>query len=317
MRTPKSKLKHKWAGETVQRISKQFPLHVTSNPYYRQIYSKIYHKNGNYIMLILGKPGSGKSFAALKIAYDLDRTEHNKPKFNPWTNIFFNFEDFLNGVENGKSRGEVFILDESGIIEGIQSRNFMSTGNKIASSLFQTMRVKGQIIIILAPAGLMIDKQVKFTVHADIIMQDHDKHHSWGTIKIHDDDLWEAEFYRKYLVSKVDGERVQWRSSFFEKPPKMLVDIYEKMQKVAKAKMLVNYSAKMRTKDLPKQNNYVDFVDVLATVQGNPDDFINKRGKVDASMIISHFKEKGKLLGFNKATTIAASVNRELIDTGL
>ncbi len=311
------KQKHKWSGETTKMISKTYPPHVTCNPYYRQVYSKIYHKNGNYIMLILGKPGSGKSYAALKIAYDLDRSEHNKPLFNPWTNIFFNFEDFLNGVENGKRRGEVFILDESGIIEGIQSRNFMSTGNKIASSLFQTMRVKGQIIIILAPAGLMIDRQVKFTVHSDIIMQDHDKNHSWGTIKIHDDDLWEAEFYRKYMVSKIDGERVQWRRSFFEKPPELLVKIYEKMQKKAKAKMLVNYSDKMRTKDLPKENNYVDFVDALATVQGSPDDFINKRGKVDPTMVISHFKEQGKLLGFNKAKTIAASVNRELSTTGV
>lgn len=309
--------KLKWAGESEKKISSRFPLQITSNPFYRQVYSKIYHKNGNYIILILGKPGSGKSYAALKMAYDLQRTEKNQPSFNPWTNIFFSFEDFLNGVENGKKRGEVFILDESGIIEGIQSRNFMSTGNKIASSLFQTMRVKGQVIIILAPAGLMIDKQVKFTIHADLIMQDHDSKHSWGTIKIHDDDLWEAEFYRKYMVSKVNGERVQWRTSYFAKPPETLVKVYEKMQKIAKAKMLVNYSEKMRTKDLPKENNYVDFVDALAHVQGNPDDFINKKGKVDPTMIISHFTADGKSLGFNKAKTIAASVNRELIATGL
>ena len=306
------KQKFKWAGKTDKLISNLYPPQVACNPFYRKIYSKVYEKNGNYIILVLGKPGSGKSYTALKMAYDLQRKQDNSPSFNPYTNIFFNFESFLNGVERSNNRGECFILDESGIIEGIQSRNFMSTGNKIASSLFQTMRVKGQVIFVIAPAGLMIDKQVKFTVHADIIMQDHNKQHSWGAVKLHDDDLWNAEFYRKYMVSKIDGERVQWRTAFFEKPPDFLIEAYEYMQKTAKAKMLVSYSDKLRTKDLPKADKYVDFVDALAHVQGNPDDFINKRGKVDPSMIISHFTGNGKTIGYNEATSIAAAVNREL-----
>ncbi len=305
--------KYRWAGTTSHDIRDTQPLQVAVNPFYRRIWNQVYRKNGNWITMILGQPGTGKSWATLLMAYDLQRDKHNKPNFNPYESIFFTFEDLLNAVEKSNKRGKVFILDESGTVEGIQSRNFMSTNNKIASSLFQTMRVRGHIIFVIAPSAMMIDSQIRVIVHCDLTMLDHDSEKSWGTIKLHDPDLWKAKTYRKYLVSIINGERVQWKTSYFSKPPQYLIDSYEHMQGLAKARMLKNYSQTLREKDMKKDSNYVNYGEALSMVQGNIKKFVNPKGMIDPSKIIAYFQTKGKTFGVTRAKMLAATINKDLL----
>jgi len=115
-------------------------------------------KNQNFIALVVGKSGSGKSVIALALANLID------PDFNI-RKVCFSGKEYVNVLGNIKPC-ECMVWDETGV--GLGSRDAMTKVSKNLSKVFQTMRFKRSGIIMTVPDLSMIDKTARSMVHVII-----------------------------------------------------------------------------------------------------------------------------------------------------
>ena len=137
------------------------PSHIKKNFFYKTIWSKTRGgKKQNANFLFIGDTGSGKTYSAIKWAYDLDKN------FNV-DRICFSLNDFLELLDKGDAHGRLnkgscVILDEiAGSEEGADSRSFMSKSNKNFSFLATTFRIRGLIVFYCAPLKSQIDANIR------------------------------------------------------------------------------------------------------------------------------------------------------------
>ena len=131
-------------------------------------------QNKNYIIVVVGATGSGKSYAALSIAEDID------PTFDA-SKIAFKLLDFIKLVKSDMPKGSAIVFDEGGV--EMQARNFMTLMNKALSYITQTMRYKNQIIIITVPDFSFIDVQVRKLVHMLVVTGHIDRRNKVNIVK--------------------------------------------------------------------------------------------------------------------------------------
>ena len=112
----------------------------------------------NYIIIICGGTGSGKSWLALRIAEEI-------VKVFDIDNVVFSPEDFFQRLNKVK-KGDVIIFDEAGI--GIGARDHMKDINKDTNKILQTFRHENLILIMTVPGFGFIDVQARKLVHAYI-----------------------------------------------------------------------------------------------------------------------------------------------------
>jgi len=120
------------------------------------IHQRIARKK-NFMALITGEVGSGKSYTSLSIG------EQTDPSFNAGRVVFDPLE-LINLIEHGEKvdgemrklpRGSVIIFEEAGV--GFNNKNWMSKTNKMLNYVFQTFRHKGYILILNTPYADFID----------------------------------------------------------------------------------------------------------------------------------------------------------------
>lgn len=146
------------------------PRHIAKDPVLKHIYQEVWVNKMNQIILVNGLPRTGKSELCLRLGEALD------PKFSV-KNIVWKYKDLLNKIKDSKRIGEVIMWDEAGIAEwGINARTFWSEGNISASTLFQTMGFKRNIVLINLPMKMMLDKHVRSLIHVEIETKGVDMH---------------------------------------------------------------------------------------------------------------------------------------------
>lgn len=117
-------------------------------------------QNKNFICIMTGATGSGKSWGALSIAEMLDK------KFSI-EQVVFKGTDLMKLINSGKlKRGSVIVWDEAGI--DLSNRNWQSTTNKMLNFLIQTFRHKNFILLFTTPYSSFVDKATRKLFHAEI-----------------------------------------------------------------------------------------------------------------------------------------------------
>jgi len=111
-------------------------------------------------LLVLGEPGSGKSWACLRMAELLDLNGFTSDK------IAFTERQFLELVMNSK-KGDCIVYEEVGV--NISNRTWWL--NKGQNSLVQTMRHKNLFVILNCPNQDFVDNQIRKLVHYSFGMQ--------------------------------------------------------------------------------------------------------------------------------------------------
>ena len=114
-----------------------------------------FRKKKNFFMLIVGAPGSGKSYTALKFAETIE------PDFSPREQIIYMPEQFKQVFENlEENRKKVLIFDEAHVT--MPSRRWFSFVNLSINTIMSTFRqVKQLAVFFVAPNQNMIDKQLR------------------------------------------------------------------------------------------------------------------------------------------------------------
>jgi len=120
----------------------------------KHIKNQVHQKNRNFVGIIVGKVGTGKSYSAMRLAEELD------DKFSI-DKVFFNVEDLLRCVhENKMYPGEVLILDEAGV--AISNRqHYMNKFNKSMAFLLQTWRHRNLVLFVTVPDIAFVDAGIR------------------------------------------------------------------------------------------------------------------------------------------------------------
>jgi len=179
-------------------------------------------KHQNMLLAIIGKTGSGKSYAGLSIAEMLDKN------FTV-DRVIFGFRDLMRVINSGETfkPGTCFVWDEFQIDAG--SRDWQSVANRLINSLLSTFRHKNFILIITTPYLDFIDNQSRKLLHAEMETKkiDYKKKETKLKPQLIQYNGRNKKFYYKYLrIRTAKGIRpiVSWS---IKKPSKELVEAYE------------------------------------------------------------------------------------------
>ena len=98
-----------------------------ADEFIHQINVRLHNRNQNWLAIICGEPGSGKSYAALSIA----------EKIGGNITVVFSPKQFMEAVNSGDlKKGDTLIFDEAGV--GLAARDWNSKLNKLLGSVLQT-----------------------------------------------------------------------------------------------------------------------------------------------------------------------------------
>lgn len=160
-------------------------------------------KNQNYMLIVVGPTGSGKSYTAIALAMMID------PSFDV-DRICFNAEHFLELSSQGLDPGSVIVFDEAGI--DVSSREWYSVRNRAINQTVETFRRDNLVCIWTTPVLSNIDKKSRSYFHGLAEVLDPDKVGGWGRVKYFDliPDVEEGGVFKVYpQISDKENRPVQ------------------------------------------------------------------------------------------------------------
>jgi len=183
-------------------------------------------ENKNLIGVFCGPTGSGKSYAILRLAQELD------DKFD-MTRCKFKAVDFMRMITNliksdSIYPGLVVIWDELGAEHS--AREFMTLTNRVVNYFFQTCRHYNMILLMTVPVLTFIDSNTRKLLHfiGEMTAIDISKGISSAKIKIVQTNVISGKSYMKFLRYQRDGRRFVSKIITLRLPSAELIAHYEK-----------------------------------------------------------------------------------------
>lgn len=132
------------------------------NSWVRLLLYRIFKKNQNNLIAVVGATGTGKSYSAISICEMMAA----KTKI-PFTidHIVFNLKDLMALINSGKlKKGSCIIYDEPQVT--ISAREFQSISNRVFNYLITTFRHMNLTLFFCAPFEDLLDKTARKLFHA-------------------------------------------------------------------------------------------------------------------------------------------------------
>ncbi len=267
------------------------------------IKNRITKQNKNYIIVICGETGSGKSWLALKIMELLD----NDPQFRK---VFFNGIDFLNYCESDSKEGDCIIWDEAGITKGGMNRREWHNNNEVVSA-FQVMRYLNFVMILTVPSLSYIDSGIINLIHMylEVKRVDKDKELCYVIPKQLQHNPLLNKTYKKSPRLRVNNKIYKLKQFVLKKPSDALTIPYEKKQREFKNAELKSYKADMIKDKENKEKDWskpTDTKDIVTKVLENHKHYTTNRGV--SWELIAHDYD----LGQGTAAKVKKVVERQL-----
>ncbi len=177
--------------------------------------------NKNYIGVICGETGSGKSFAAMSMLEKID------PTFNI-DRVNFYAESFINSISSGLKKGNSVLWDETGV--GLSSKQWFTIVNKTINWVLQTFRRDNLIVMFTTPNLNYIDKDSRRLLHAYFEVSGISKSKKLCYIKPFEVSTNPKTGVTYYKYPKVHGNKIKRMA--IDLPSKELVDQYEEKKKL-------------------------------------------------------------------------------------
>lgn len=236
-----------------------------------------------------GGTGSGKSYACLKMAYDLDTQKDGKPRFNI-AKVVFTPSEYLQAVKGNLPQGSVIIWDEVGV--GINSRQWYSLQNQLISYVTQTVRFKNYATFYNTPAFNYVDKQIRQLFHGYIEMDkpSASEKKSYGRFKWIEVNPVTGKLYFKFPRYYENGKKHIAKNIHFSLPPKELIDAYEEKKKEVVTGWYEKYQAELKLMEktlLGKKGvEKIDLKKLYDKVKSEIEKFLDKKGLVSSARIM-------------------------------
>lgn len=257
----------------------KIPNKILKQPILKYIWLQTHRHNSNFILLVVGLPGKGKSYAALSFLESLMVDESGKSKLtaeNCMDNVCFSVQDFRERIEKAQ-QNDVVVLEESGVLAN--ARNFYEQSNINLSSVFQTMRFRNQVIILTLPAGSYLDKQLRNLVHGTLVMKGHDDQESHGKFFLHSYNAMRNQIYQKYFrFFDSDGTAYKITKLRFRKPSAWLTELYEVKHTAWKRKLQKKIDVEeRRNEEMASMIAGTDFDSALEFAEKNWEQYYDKK----------------------------------------
>lgn len=193
----------------------------------RRIRNNILRNNGNFLGLIVGPTGSGKSLSALTLCKEIDE------KFSI-EHVVFTPRDFLHLLNSGTLyKGAAILLDEAGA-GALASRQWYTEVNKQLMYVLETFRRENYALIMTTPSIDFLDSQSRRLLHVCLETQQIDRKRNLCGVKWLEME-WSGryqEMYYKYPRIRIKGQAsIQLRRVWIPRPPQDLIDAYDIKQK--------------------------------------------------------------------------------------
>lgn len=179
-------------------------------------------RNKNFLGFVSGQTGSGKSWASISIAEDLD------PEFNI-DRVVFSARELMQLINSDTlKRGSVIVFEEMGV--AMNSRNWQSIANKMINYLLQTFRHRGFILIMNSPYMDFVDSSMKKLFHAELQTMSIDFKNKTCKLKpqLIQYNSRKQKFYYKFLRVVTGDGAIPVSAWSVAKPSDALIKAYEK-----------------------------------------------------------------------------------------
>lgn len=264
--------------------------------------------NRNWLGIICGESGSGKSYSALKLSELID------PEFNI-DRVIFTPEEFFEILNSGKlHKGNALIWDEVGV--GLPAREFYTITNKDVNYILQSFRKDNLAVIFTTPGISFVDVQARRLFHALI-----------ETLFIlYDENCVVAKYleiqynprydkiYMKYPRIENNGRIITIKTLNIGKPSEKLADAYEEKAKEYKDRLKKEKQKEILFEKRRKGGKRINTDEMVEEVESNLKRFQTEyRGRIfiDPYLIMEKFN-----VGYDSARKIRAGVERKITKTG-
>lgn len=208
----------------------------------KKMYRIPHHNNGMIIIVIIGRPNSGKSYAGLWMCRILDKNFSVE-------NIVFSAGQFIKNIIDSKGKGNAIMFDDAGI--ALFRRDAMTKEVKEMAKVFQSYRFKNCITVVTLPNLKDLENVVVSVSDALINMKriDRNEKKSKGVVKWISVNAETGKVYKKFTSKTIYSElangmlikrKMKEKYMFFGYPDKALIKSYESK----KQKYLNNYYLK-------------------------------------------------------------------------
>lgn len=187
-----------------------------------RIRTRLYKENKNFLCIITGKTGHGKTYSALRLAEEIDPTFNiNRVAFSP--------EEFFELVTGGRlKRGNVIVFDEAGV--GLPNREWWSFSNRAINYILQSFRYRNLVVIFTVPSLYFIDIGARKLFHMYMEVIDVDRKRQAVKVKpfFMDYSSRYDKIYFKYPRMKTENGIVVVSKLAIKKPSPELAKDFEK-----------------------------------------------------------------------------------------
>ena len=191
----------------------------------RFVKDRIYKKNQMFLAVFIGAVGTGKSYACLSFAKEID------PTFNI-ERVVFSFEELnellkIEGNDKIK-KGSCIVFEEVGI--GVSAKSHQSITNKMFSFLLQTMRHRNIILLMNLPMFTFLDLSSRKMLNGVFEMTEIDRNKKLSYAKpfFFQMNQYKEKIYKKYLKEVTEDNFInKIKKISFELPDKELSKKYE------------------------------------------------------------------------------------------
>lgn len=168
----------------------------------REIWERLWRNNEHFMGVVVGREGSGKSGAGVKLAEVVDPTFNaERVVFDPASYI----KKLREWKENDETQGKVIVIDEAGVGMGV--RTWYDKDQIMLNQVLQIVRDENMGVIFTLPRLEELDSQTRGRLHAFIeTMEKQDG--DWLKLKWLDFDPTRDgrnKIYREYLTVQLGG----------------------------------------------------------------------------------------------------------------
>ncbi|SFR34205.1 zonular occludens toxin domain-containing protein [Halogeometricum limi] len=187
----------------------------------RKVWPRMNVWNENWMCFMAGEAGSGKTYAALRLASALD------PTFSI-DRVTYSVEEFLKLADSDLPEGAILVLEEAGVAAG--NRDWYTIANKVLDALTQTWRHRNYGAVMTAPDFDLIDNHVQRRFHHLVVMEGKNEQAgvSKARIKYIQTNHEIGKMYKKYhRMIGDDGVLRRHKYIKFRLPDPDIVEAYE------------------------------------------------------------------------------------------
>lgn len=231
----------------------------------RYVQKRLYKQNKNWLAMLTGATGSGKSWTALSMARKID------PDFTV-DQVVLRPEEFLKGVKDRDyGQGDVVVFDEAGA--GMNAKEHMTISNRVIDQVLQTFRRQNIAVIFTVPSQANTDRSVRRLLHTYMETKTIDYKREHNIIKWLNMELNRRQdkvYYKYPRVERDDGTLQKVDTVRVPKPSDKLIDNYE--------------DKRSKYQDAKNEELLDDLVDSMGLNEDSSSDEASKKEKIRGAL---------------------------------